>query len=172
MMTSLLLRPVRLLAQTVLTHDSPRQVAWGFVLGMLIGLVPKGNLLCLALTVLLCAVRVNKTAGVCAAGLFALCGFLLDGLAHQIGALVLLWEPARPLHVWLYELPLGPWLGTNNTVVVGQLLLGLYFAFPVYYFAMQFASRLQPVLSQWLLRTRAVRWIRGLELGAHWGADA
>ena len=171
-MTSFLLRPLRQLAQALTSNESPRQVAWGFVLGMMIGLLPKGNLLVVALTILLCALRVNKPAGLLAAGLFSLCGFLLDGLAHHVGAIVLLWEPARPLHIWLYELPLGPWLGTNNTVVVGQFLIGLYFAFPAYYFAHRFATRVQPRISKWLLRYRMIRWLRGAELGTHWGIDA
>jgi uncharacterized protein (TIGR03546 family) len=169
-MTSFFLRPVRLLAQALTSHDSPRQVAWGFVLGMAIGLMPKGNLLLIALTVLLCALRVNKPAGMMAVGLFSLLGFALDGLAHHLGAVVLLWAPARPLHVWLYELPLGPWLGTNNTVVIGQLLISLYFAFPAYYLAHQFASRIQPRINKWLLRYRIIRWLRGAELSA-WGVD-
>ena len=171
-MTSFLLRPVRQLAQALVSNDTPRQVAWGFVLGMMIGLVPKGNLVLITLTLLLCALRVNKSAGVMAAGLFSLVGFLFDGLAHHIGAIVLLWEPARPLHVWLYELPLGPWLGTNNTVVVGQLIISLYLAFPAYYFASQFATRVQPRISKWLMRYRLIRWLRGAELGTMWGADA
>lgn len=170
-MTSFLLRPVRQLAQALTSNETPRQVAWGFVLGMMIGLMPKGNLLLVALTILLCALRVNKPAGLLAAGIFSLVGFAFDGLAHHIGSIVLLWEPARPLFIWLYELPLGPWLGTNNTVVVGQLLLGIYFAYPAYYVAHKFAIRVQPVISKWLMRYRAIRWLRGAELGA-WGVDA
>jgi len=171
-MTSFLLRPVRQLAQALVSNDSPRQVAWAVVLGMMIGLLPKGNLLLIVLTFLLCGLQVNKSAGLMAAGLFSLVGFLFDGLAHHLGAIVLLWEPARPLHIWLYELPLGPWLGTNNTVVVGQLLIGLYLAFPVYYFAFQFASRVQSRVSKWLMRYRLIRWLRGAEIGALWGVDA
>lgn len=171
-MSSFFLRPLRQLAQALTGNESPRQIAWGFVLGMMIGLLPKGNLLVIALTTLLCALRVNKPAGLMAAGIFSLCGFALDGLAHRVGGIVLLWEPARPVHVWLYELPLGPWLGANNTVVVGQLLLGLYFAFPAYYFAYKFASRVQAPISKWLMRFRMIRWLRGAEFGASWGADA
>ncbi|MEM8946559.1 MAG: TIGR03546 family protein [Planctomycetota bacterium] len=170
-MTSFLLRPVRQLAQALTANDSARQIAWGFVLGMMIGLLPKGNLVLVGLTVLLCALRVNKSAGMLAAGIFSIVGFAFDGLAHRIGSIVLLWEPARPVHVWLYEMPLGPWLGLNNTVVVGQLLLALYFAFPVYFFVFRFANRIQRRLSKWLLRYRVIRWLRGAELGAHLGAD-
>ncbi len=170
-MFSLLLRPFRQVAQAITANESPRQIAWGFTLGMLVGLVPKGNLLLVVLMVLLCALRVNKAAGMLAAGIFSLGGVLLDGLAHRLGSIVLLWEPARPLHIWLYELPLGPWLGTNNTVVIGQLLIGLYLAIQAYHFAHQLAKRYQPRLSKWLMRYRAIRWLRGAEFGTQWGTD-
>ena len=165
-MTSILLRPLRQLTQALISHDAPRQVAWGFVIGMFIGLIPKGNLVVVALALMLCALRVNKPAGVLAAGLFSMAGFFLDGLAHHLGSIVLLWEQGWPASIWLYELPLGPWIGLNNTVVVGHLLLGLYFAYPAYWLAHRFACRVQPRMSRWLLRYRAVRWMRGLELGA------
>ena len=170
-MTFLLFRPMRQLAKALVANESPRQVAWGFVLGMWIGLLPKGNLVVVALTILLCSLRVNKSAGVLAAGLFSIAGFWLDGLAHHLGSIALLWEPGRPTSIWLYELPLGPWLGLNNTAVVGHLLIGLYLAYPAYWLAHRFASRMQPRLSKWLLRYRAIRWIRGAELGADWGAE-
>ncbi|NOY42575.1 MAG: TIGR03546 family protein [Planctomycetes bacterium] len=171
-MTSFLLRPVRQLAQSLIGNDTPRQIAWGFTLGMFIGLIPKGNLIAVLLMVLLFALRVNLSAGMLATGLFSWGGFLLDSFAHRIGSLALVWQPARPLYTWLYESPLGTWIGTNNTVVVGQLLIALYLTYPVYWFSIQFATRVQPRLSKWLLRYRAIRWVRGAEIGTHWGSDA
>ena len=171
-MLSYLLRPLRHLAQSLTGNDSSRQVAWGFTLGMLIGLVPKGNLLAVGLMVLLLGLRVNKPAGLMAAGIFFFVLLSLDGLAHTLGSHALVWEPARPFYTWLYELPLGPWLGTNNTVVVGQLLIGLYLVYPTYWFSKRLAERVQQPLSRWLMRYRVIRWIRGAELGVQWGADA
>ena len=169
-MVSILLRPVRQLALTLAANDSPRQVAWGFALGMLAGLVPKGNLLAIGLFVLLCALRVNKPAGLLALALFAVVGSWLDPLAHAIGALILTWGPARPLHAWIYAQPLGPWSGLNNTAVLGQLVIGLYLIYPVYCLTRLFASKIQPRAIAWLQRYRAVRWLTGLELGARLSA--
>jgi uncharacterized protein (TIGR03546 family) len=165
-MVSLLLRPLRQLSLALMANDSPPQVAWGFTLGMLAGLVPKGSLLAVGLFMLLCALRVNKPAGLLALALFSLVGIWIDPFAHAIGALVLTWEPARPLHAWLYSLPLGPWTGLNNTVALGQLALGLYLVYPVYHITKQIVTRLQPQAIRWLQRFRATRWLMGLELGA------
>ena len=170
-MAALILRPIRQLAQALVANDSPRQIAWGFVLGLFVGLLPKDNLLAVVLGMLLFALRTNTSAGLLSAGLFSFVGLLFDGLAHRLGAIALVWESARPAFAWLYELPLGPWLGTNNTVVVGQLLIGLYLAYPAYWFAHEFSSRIQPRLGRWLFRYRVIRWLRGVEVGAQWGAD-
>ena len=171
-MSAIFMRPLRQMAQVFVANESPHQVAAGFTLGMMIGLLPKGNLVVIVLTVLLCALRVNRPAGLMAAALFSMVGFFFDPVAHQLGAWVLVWETARPLHTWLYELTLGPWTGLNNTVVVGQLLIGCYLIYPTYWLAHRFASTLQPRLNKWLLRYRIIRWLRGAELGSHWGVDA
>jgi uncharacterized protein (TIGR03546 family) len=165
------LRPVRQLAQALIANDSPRQVAWGFVIGMLIGLVPKGNLTAVLLGVLLLGLRVNKPAGLMGAGLFSMLGLVLDPIAHRIGSAVLVWQPLREIHTSLYNAAISPITGLNNTVVVGQLLIGLYFAYPVYWLAHRFAVKVQAPLSAWLMRYRAVRWLRGAELGTQWGIE-
>lgn len=175
-MLSLALRPVRQFAQALIANDSPRQIAWGFVLGMMIGLVPKGNLTAIVLGMLLFGLRVNKPAGLVAAGVFTLVGFLLDPFAHGLGSAVIVLEPLQSTHHWLYESAISPLFGLNNTVVIGQLLIGLYFAYPVYWLAHRFATKVQAPLSAWLLRYKAVKWLRGAELtsgfSGQWGVKS
>ena len=83
-MFTLLLRPLRFLAQALTANDSPRQTAWGFTLGMMVGLLPKGNLLAIGLAMLLCAVQVNKAAGLLAIGVFSYLGWAFDDFAHRL----------------------------------------------------------------------------------------
>lgn len=171
-MFSFVLRPVRQLAQALVANDSPRQIAWGFVLGMMIGLVPKGNFTAVLLGMMLLGLRVNKPAGLMCAGVFTFVGLFVDSFAHRLGSAVLVWEPLREFHTWLYEAAISPLFGLNNTVVVGQLLIGLYLAYPVYLLALRFAVKVQVPLSKWLLRYKAVRWLRGAELGTQWGIES
>jgi uncharacterized protein (TIGR03546 family) len=170
-MLNWLLRPLRLVAQTLTANDSPRQTAWGFALGMLVGLLPKGTVIAIALAMLVCAVRVNKTAALLAIGVFSYLGWALDDFANKLGALVLLWEPARGPFTALYEAPFGPWIGFNNTVVMGQLLIGAYLFYPAYRGAYAVAARMQPRIAKWLMQYKVIRWLRGAELGAQWGLD-
>jgi uncharacterized protein (TIGR03546 family) len=170
-MLNLLLRPLRLVAQILTANESPRQTAWGFALGMMVGLLPKGTLLAIMLAMLLCGLKVNRTAGLLGIGIFSWVGWLLDGFAHRLGAIVLLWEPARGAFTWLYEAPLGPWIGWNNTVILGQLLIGLYLFYPAYRGAHVVATKYQPRVAAWLMKYKVIRWLRGAEIGAQWGLD-
>ena len=169
-MTRILLKPFRQLAQILVSNDTPRMVAWGFVLGMIVGLMPKGNLTAVALATLLCAIRVNMPAALLAMGLFSLVGSQFDGFAHQLGALTLTWAPVVDVVAFLYQMPFGPWLGLNNTVVVGQLLLGLYLMYPAYWVAFTVSTRTSGKVRRWLERSRATGWLRGLEYGARLGS--
>ncbi len=170
-MLNWLLRPLRMFAQALTGNDSPRQTAWGFTLGMMVGLLPKGTLLALGLAMLVCALRVNRAAALLAIGVFSYVGWACDDFAHRLGALVLLWEPARGAFTALYNSPLGPWIGFNNTVVMGQLVIGLYLCYPVYRGAAAIARRVQPRLTKYLMRYKVIRWLRGAELGAQWGLE-
>jgi uncharacterized protein (TIGR03546 family) len=176
-MLSFALRPVRQFAQALLANDSPRQVAWGFTLGMMIGLVPKGNLTAILLGMLLFGLRTNKPAGLVGLGVFTYLGLFVDGFAHRLGSAVLVWEPLRGFHETLFATAVSPLFGWNNTVVVGQLLIGAYLAFPIYWLMHQFAVKVQGPLSTWLLRYKAVRWLRGAEVssglgGTQWGIES
>lgn len=168
-MLSFALRPVRQLAQALIANDSPQQIAWGFMIGMLMGLVPKGNLTAILLGMMLLGLRVNKPAGLVGVGIFIYLGLFLDDFAHRIGSAILAWPALRGPHKWLYESAVSPLMGWNNTVVVGHLLIGLYLALPVYWIMHGFAAKVQAPIGAWLLRYKAIRWIRGAELGSQWG---
>lgn len=168
-MLSFFLRYWRRLCLWMSANDSPRQVAGGFVLGMLLGMLPIGNLIAALLVILLVCLRVNKPAGLAAAIVFSLMGFALEPIAQQVGALVLTWEPMRPMLAWLHRLPCGSWLGLGKTMVVGKLMLGLYLAYPVYWVVWQFGERVQPRLYAWLDRSKLARWVRRADFKDHWG---
>lgn len=131
-MVGWLLRPARPLVKVLTAADSPEQIALGFALGMVIGLVPKDNLIALSLGVVLFSSRANLGAAALAAFLFTWLGVLADPISHRIGLGLLEYSPLRPLWTWLYNLPLAPWTAFNNTVVLGSLILGLTFFYPVF----------------------------------------
>lgn len=168
-MLNLFLRPVRMLAQALIGNDTPRQTAWGFSLGMIVGLLPKGNLLAIAIAMTLCSLRVNRAAGFLAIALFSYVGAFLDPQAHRLGSAILTSPTMQPWFAWIYEQPLGPFSGLNNTVVLGQFLIGLYLFYPAYRSTRVASAYLRPRLHHYLMRYRIVRWLMGAEIGANWG---
>ena len=170
-MLNLFLRPLRFLVQALIGEFTPRQTAWAFALGMMVGLLPKGHLVTMLLAMLLYAVQVNLAAALLAIGVCSYLGALLDETAHRLGAIVLTWLPAQGAFTWLYEQPIGPLLGFNNTVVMGQFLIGLYLLYPAYQLGRLVGAWVQPRISKWLMQYKAIRWLRGAEWGARWGFE-
>lgn len=132
-MFSALLRPLRQVVQALLAHDTPNQLAIGFALGMVLGLMPKGNLIAVSLLVLLFSLRVNKGISLLAAFAFSWIGPALDPVADKIGGYLLSADTLQPTYAAAFQLPLLPWFDFNNTVVVGSLVVGLWAFYPAYW---------------------------------------
>src|SRR5690606_5328128 len=134
-----------------------------------LGMVPKGNLIAAALLVLLCAVRVNKPAGLLAAGIFSIVSPLLDTVTNKIGEAVLYQPGLQVFYAWLYDQPLGPFIGFHNTVTIGSLLLGLYITYPCYYGSRLVVGRYGPKVASLIERYRLGHRLKGTQLAARWG---
>jgi uncharacterized protein (TIGR03546 family) len=166
-----LLKPLRLLGEALSESATPRQMALGFALGMVIGLVPKGNLTAAALMVVLLGSRVNLGMGLAGAMLFSWIGVLTDPVAHRVGHALLARPSLRPMWAWLYDLPVVPWTGFNNTVVLGSLLIGLGLFYPAWRVSERAFARIQPPLCARLAKYRIVQLLAGTELVAGWRAE-
>ncbi len=137
---------LRIFSSSLLTSAAPGQIAAGFTLGMLIGVMPKSNLIALSLCVVLFSLRCNKGLGLAVAVLFSLASPLTDPIAHELGASILQSESMQGVYAAAFNMPLGPWVGFNNTVVTGSFLLGLYIAYPVYFAVRMLLTVLQSTL--------------------------
>lgn len=135
MTTAWLARPLRSLRDALEFGDTSRQLALGLALGVVLGLVPKGNLLCVGLCLVALATRVNLGMTMISAVVFSLLSPLADPLTHRIGLALLTWDLLRPVWDVAYGLPLAAWTAFNNTVVLGSLTLGLGLLLPTYWVA-------------------------------------
>lgn len=127
-----LLKPLRLTLKALITQATPGQLALGFAFGVLIGMVPKGNLIALTLGIILAASRANLAV---ATGTILTVSFFsgyLDSLFDSVGWYVLS-HPAL-FETWtnLYNRPLAPWTDFNNSIVMGSLLVGIACLYPSY----------------------------------------
>ena len=135
------MNPIGLIRQFIrgLTSDTdPRQIGAGIALGFLIGLMPKATLTAQLLIVLLMATRVNIPMALLAAVAVSLANPLIDKLSDPIGYALLTSSALRPVWTKLYNMPVFPWTGFNNTVVPGGLVLGALLLTPVYFAGKRF----------------------------------
>jgi uncharacterized protein (TIGR03546 family) len=136
-----LVQQLLLFRKFVQAQDTPRQLAWGLALGMMIGLVPKGNLLAVVLSMVLLSTRANLAVGMLSALVFSVVGMFLDPLTDPLGLAVLNHEALRPTWLRLYRLPLAPWTSLNHGVVMGSLILGLVMLYPCYRLSLPLFAR-------------------------------
>jgi uncharacterized protein (TIGR03546 family) len=147
-MLSAMVSPFRRAAKSLVESNSPGQLAAGFTLGMIIGVMPKSNLIALSLCVLMFSLRCNKGLGLAAAVLFSCVAAWTDPFAHKLGLSVLCAPSMQASYASVFALPLGPWFGFHNTVVCGSFLMGLYAAYPVYWVVKTFFGAMQRRIAQ------------------------
>ena len=126
-------RPLKFLAGTMRDLSSPRRIAVAVALGMLVGLVPKDNLTAVLLGMLLLTLRVNLAAGSLSALFFTWIGKLSEPILDRAGYALLVSPSLEPIWSRLYQLPLVPWTGLNNTILLGSLVFGLALVYPAYH---------------------------------------
>jgi uncharacterized protein (TIGR03546 family) len=159
-----LLGPLRYLAKALLLESTPRQMAWGFAIGMAIGLVPKGNLIAISLMTLLGALRINIAAGTGAIALFSWVGMYLDPVSHRLGHFLLTHPGLQKFWTNLAGMKFVPWTDFHNTVVLGSTLIGLAAVLPVYFATRPAFEKYAPKLAAYITRYRVVALLTGSHL--------
>ncbi len=113
--------------------QTPQQVAGGFALGSIVGLMPGLSLQSLFVWLIIFVLNVNLSAAFLAATLFALVAWLLDPVFHQLGYWLLVdTESLKPFWTAMYNAPVAPLTRFNNTIVLGSLVGALVLALPAY----------------------------------------
>jgi uncharacterized protein (TIGR03546 family) len=142
------------------SEGTPGQVAAGVMLGAGMGLTPilaAHNLLLFAALVLL---NVSFAGGMLGLALFTPLAFLFDPFFDRIGAALL---SAPALQGWwtaLYNVPLVPYTGFNNTVTLGSLVAWLVLTGPIFLAARWGIGYYR---ATWGARVMASRWMKGLK---------
>ncbi|QDS95204.1 hypothetical protein FF011L_39970 [Roseimaritima multifibrata] len=110
----------------------PHQLAWGLAFGVLLGIIPHGNLLAIGLVVMVLCLNLNHAMTGLAGLAISFFAVKLDPYSHQLGEYVLHHPQMVAPLAQAWQLPFVPWTDLNNTVVMGSLLLGIVALIPVY----------------------------------------
>jgi uncharacterized protein (TIGR03546 family) len=166
----LLLRPVRLLLRAMVLDSTPAQMSLGFAAGVMIGLVPRGNLLAIVLAFVLAATRLNLGIAALGALLAALIGSQFDTVFDQLGWMILSRPELADVWTWMYSQPLLPWTSFNNSVVMGSFVTGLLLFLPLHFCTRPLFNRYACTLSTYGKRSWLVRFITGAEMADRLGS--
>ena len=109
------------------------EVALGCAVGMMLGVLPKDNLVAMVVTLIVLSFRMHLGAAMMSMLAFSVSGYCLDPLTHPLGLMLLTNEHLERLWVQFYQLPFAPWTSLNNTVVMGSLVFGLLATVPTYW---------------------------------------
>ncbi|OGS09012.1 MAG: hypothetical protein A2270_04270 [Elusimicrobia bacterium RIFOXYA12_FULL_51_18] len=163
------MNPLSIIRQFIkgLTSDTePGQIGWGIALGFLIGLLPKATLTAQLLLVILMALRVNIPMALITVLLMTFVNPLMDKLTDPVGYYLLTSQALYPLWTKLYNMPIVPWTGFNNTVLTGGLVVGFALMTPVYLGGKKFGVYYNATLKEKVTNSK---FIKGLK--ASWLLD-
>jgi len=166
---------VKLIARVVVAinaNSRPGEIAFGATLGLLLALVPGGNLLWAALFFVTWLLKINLAAELLFLALFKLLAPLADGLLDRLGEAVLGLPWLQGFFTTLYNLPLVPFTRFNNTVVIGGLVAGLGLLIPVFFLVRALVVLYRRTLRDRIAQSRLGRAIRRVPLFAAVGRAA
>ena len=121
-------------------NAKPSQIAHAFSIGLILGFVPKNNLLWYMLLVFFLFVRISKGGYFIMMILGALLAPLADPLFDKVGYAVLTFKPLESFYAWLIDIPFVGFTKFNNTVVCGSLVCGILMYVPLFFLMMLFVK--------------------------------
>lgn len=134
------------------SNTRKEQIAAGFACGVLLAVVPAGNLLWFALFILTFFFKINYGMQLLAMVLVKLCRLAFIPLLDAVGWAVLNVEGLKPTYTYLYNLPVAPLTRFNNTIVAGGLIVGIALWVPLFFgmraFVAAYRAKLAPRIAE------------------------
>ncbi|MFO7729632.1 MAG: TIGR03546 family protein [Spirochaetia bacterium] len=114
-------------------NSRPGEIAAGFACGILLALIPFGNLLWVLLFVVFFLLKLHAGTLLFTTVLFKLFIGIMDPLVDFIGLSILTQPSLTPYFITAINTPLLPLMDFNNSLVIGGLVLGLLMWIPLFY---------------------------------------
>lgn len=113
-------------------NSKPSQIAASFSIGLLLGFMPKNNLLWYVVFIFFAFVRFYKPAYLIMIGVGSIFASFLDPLFDTLGYAVLTIGKLQGFYGWLLDVPFVGFTKFNNTIVTGSLVFGLICFIPLF----------------------------------------
>ncbi len=128
-------------------NANPGEIAHAFSIAVLLGFLPKNNLLWYLLFIFFLFVRINKGAYFLLMFLFSMIAPLADPVFNSVGYKILTLPALENSFSTLIEIPFVGFTRFNNTIVMGSLLCGIILYIPVYIFGRAFVKIWRTVIA-------------------------
>ncbi len=119
---------------------NPAEIAHAFSLGLLLGFLPKDNLLWYLIFVFVLFIRINKPMYLIMVLIGSALSPALDSLFDVTGCFILTLDGLQGLFRTLVEIPFVAFTKFNNSVVMGALVCGIVLYIPVYFLGRLFVA--------------------------------
>ena len=139
---------------------APEQISLGIAFAMIVGFTPLWSLHNLLVLFLVMILRVNGAAFMAGIPLFAMLGYVLDPLFHQLGLFLLRLEALNGLWVMMYNSTLWRIEHFNNTIVMGSLVASLLLFVPVYLLAIRLIVQYRSHILAWFEKFKLGRLLK------------
>ncbi|MCR5219226.1 MAG: TIGR03546 family protein [Treponema sp.] len=114
------------------SNTDPGAIAHAFACGVVLGFIPKGNLLWILLFVFIFFMRIQRATFSLTIIVAALFAPLLDNLFDSLGYWMLTNESLVPFYRTILDIPFVAFTKINNTMVMGSFVAGLILYIPCY----------------------------------------
>lgn len=116
----------------LLKENEPYQIGLGIAFGFVIGIIPKNNLTAQLIFIIMMVTKANIPFAILTIFLFSSLSFIFDKITDPVGYFILTQNSLSDFFTKLYNMPIIPWTDFNNTIVLGGVVLGVLFFWPVY----------------------------------------
>jgi len=113
------------------------QIASAWSWGLVLGLIPAGNVFWVILFILSFFFRHHHRTKIFLMVILKLLSFIIAPLVDLVGWEILHIESLQPLYTSLYNMPFVPFTNFNNTLVAGGMVIGIVLWLPVYFLVLR-----------------------------------
>ena len=141
-----------------------KQIAAGFSWGLLLGLIPAGNVFWVVLFIVSFFFKHHHASKLLVIAIFKLVSGVFAPFVDIVGWEVLHIEALQPLFTSLYNMPFVPFTRFNNTLVAGGLVSGLVLWLPVFILVTLFIPLYRNTLAPKIKENKLVKSIQGIPI--------
>lgn len=153
-------KPLIKLLKALSSNTDPGAIAAGFSSGILLGFMPKNNLLWYILSIFILFLYIQRTTFVLAMALGSLLSGLLDPSFNQLGILILSNEKMIPAFSAALNVPFVSLTKFNNSVVMGSLVCGIVLYVPLFFLVKLFVYLWRKYVAQYFQNTKIIKFIK------------